>query len=51
MKEMCMYPACDQPAVVLLSNAARIDSTDYAERWVCRWHRGNPFHDKGTSDE
>lgn len=41
--EQCMAPGCNQPAVELTANNAAYLSPEYAERWVCRWHRNNPF--------
>ena len=43
MTERCDFPECDQPAVELVANDEVCTSPDYAERWVCKWHRGNPF--------
>jgi len=48
MVYLCMVPGCDQTAVELVANDAVCTSPEYAERWVCRWHKSNPFG--GTCD-
>lgn len=45
----CMVPDCDQPVVVLLANDQSFTSARYAERWVCLWHKSNPFPDGSES--
>jgi hypothetical protein len=38
---LCDWPGCGLPAVALIANDAPLTSSEYAERYACRWHQRN----------
>lgn len=50
---LCDLPGCSQPAVELVaSDAVRVGEAyvECVERYVCRWHRANPFPEQAPAD-